>query len=342
MEQALGRLARDLAIDLGTANTLVYAQGRGIVLEEPSVVAVRITEAGTYGDVVAVGEEAKQMLGRTPGGIVALRPLKDGVISDFQVTEEMLRAFLRRATGSSMFKPRVIVCVPFGLAEVEKRAVHESARAAGAREVVLIPEPLAAALGAGLPVLEPTGSMIVDIGGGTTEIAVISLGGSVSAQSLPVAGDAMNKAAVDYVSEKLGLQIGERTAEALKLELGCASPLPQVLGTQVKGRDAQTGIPRQAPITSEDLRRALIQPVNAIIEGIRQVLEATPPELAGDVLQRGIVLCGGGALLRGLTQVLADSTGLPVMIADDPLRCVVNGAATALENPQILDRIRLP
>jgi rod shape-determining protein MreB len=282
MEKALGRLTRDLAIDLGTANTLVYAEGRGIVLEEPSVVAVRITEAGTYGDVVAVGEEAKQMLGRTPGGIVALRPLKDGVISDFQVTEEMLRAFLRRATGGSgMLKPRVVVCVPFGLAEVEKRAVHESARAAGAREVVLIPEPLAAALGAGLPVMEATGSMIVDIGGGTTEIAVISLGGPVSAQSLPVAGDAMNQAVVEHVANRLGLQIGERTAEALKLELGCASPLPEVLGTQVKGRDAQSGIPRQAPITSEDLRQALIEPVNSIIEAIRQVLEATPPELAG-------------------------------------------------------------
>ena len=342
MEAALGRLTRGLAIDLGTANTLVYVEGKGVVLDEPSVVAVRRTPAGTYGEVVAVGVEAQRMLGRTPADIVALRPLRDGVISDFQVTEEMLRAFIKRSiSGPGMVKPRVVVCIPFGLTEVEKRAVHESARAAGTREVVLLSEPMAAALGAGLPIMEPTGNLVVDIGGGTTEVAVISLGGLVASQSLRVAGDAMNEAVAAWVGESLGLQIGERTAEALKLEVGCAAKLVTPLETVVKGRDSQSGIPRQARITSEDLRVALDKPIRQIVETVRQVLERTPPELAGDVLENGMLLCGGGALLRGLPQRLRAETGLPVHLADDPLRCVVHGAGAAVEQPDLLARIRV-
>lgn len=343
MEAALGRLTRGLAIDLGTANTLVYVEGKGVVLDEPSVVAVRRTPTGGYGDVVAVGIEAQQMLGRTPADIVALRPLREGVIADFQVTEEMLRAFIRRSvSGPGMVKPRVVVCIPFGLTEVEKRAVHESARAAGTREVVLLSEPMAAALGAGLPIMEPTASLVVDIGGGTTEVAIISLGGLVASHSLRVAGDAMNEAVANWVATSLGLQIGERTAEALKLEVGCAAPLVQPLQTVVKGRDSQSGIPRQERITSEDIRGALEQPIRTIIETVRQVLERTPPELAGDVLENGMLLCGGGALLRGLPQRLRAETGLPVHLAEEPLRCVVHGAGAAVEQPELLSRIRIP
>lgn len=341
MEAALGRLTRGLAIDLGTANTLVYVEGKGVVLDEPSVVAVRRTPSGGYGDVVAVGVEAQRMLGRTPADIVALRPLREGVISDFQVTEEMLRAFIKRCTSGPV-KPRVVVCIPFGLTEVEKRAVHESARAAGTREVVLLSEPMAAALGAGLPIMEAQGSLVVDIGGGTTEVAVISLGGLVTSKSLRVAGDAMNEAIVAWVRDNLGLQIGERTAEALKLEVGCASKLSSPLQTMVKGRDNQSGIPREERLSSEDLRAALKRPVNAIVESIRQVLEATPPELSGDILETGLLLCGGGALLRGLPQRLRDETGLPVVLADEPLRCVVHGAGAAVEQPELLSRLRIP
>jgi len=341
VEQALGRLTRDLAIDLGTANTLVWAEGRGVVLDEPSVVAVTKTEGGAYGSVLAVGTEAREMLGRTPGSIVAMRPIREGSIDDFQVTEEMLRAFIRRAGGSGMVKPRVLVCVPFGLTEVEKRAVHESARAAGSREVVLIPEPMAAALGAELPVLEALGSMVVDVGGGTTEVAVISLGGAVAAQSLRVGGDAMNSAIAAWVEEHEGLQIGERAAEALKIEIGTAARLKEPLTSSVKGRDAQTGIPRQAQVSSEHLRAALQKPLTDIVEAIRTVLEGTSPELAGDVLEHGMVLAGGGSLLRGLDHYLREATGLPVRRAEDPSRCTVAGAGRALEDKAILERIRL-
>ena len=327
MEQALGRLTRDLAIDLGTANTLVWAEGRGVVLDEPSVVAVTTTDAGTYGDVLAVGTEAREMLGRTPSGIVAMRPIRNGSIDDFQVTEEMLRAFIRRAGGAGMVKPRVVVCVPLGLTEVEKRAVHESTRAAGSRDVVLIPEPMAAALGAGLPVLEAVGSLVIDVGGGTTEVAVISLGGPVAARSLRVGGDAMNAAIADWVAEHEGLQIGERTAEALKIEIATAARLKEPLVSSVKGRDAQTGIPRQTQVTSEHLRAALQEPLAEIVEAIRSVLESTSPELSGDVLEHGLVLAGGGAL--------------PVSRAEDPARCTVMGAGRALEDKAILERIRL-
>ena len=341
MEQALGRLTRDLAIDLGTANTLVWAEGRGVVLDEPSVVAVAKTDAGTYGEVLAVGAEAHEMLGRTPGSIVALRPIREGSIDDFQVTEEMLRAFIRRSGGAGMVKPRVLVCVPFGLTEVEKRAVHESARAAGSRDVVLIPEPMAAAIGAGLPILEPVGSLVVDVGGGTTEVAVISLGGAVAATSLRVGGDAMNAAIVDWIAEHEGLQIGERTAEALKMEIGTAARLKEPLVSTVKGRDAQSGIPRQGAVTSEHLRAALQKPLGAIVEAIREVLECTSPELSGDVLEHGLVLAGGGSLLRGLDHYLREATGLPVRRADDPARCTVQGAGRVLEDKALLERIRL-
>ncbi len=343
METALGRLTRGLAIDLGTASTLVYVEGRGVVLDEPSVVAVRRTPTGGYGEVVAVGAEAQSMLGRTPADIVALRPLREGVISDFQVTEEMLRAFIKRSSsGLKMVKPRVVVCVPFGLSEVEKRAVHESARAAGTRDVVLLSEPMAAAMGAGLPVMEPRGSLVVDIGGGTTEVAVISLGGLVTSKSLRVAGDAMNEAIVSWVHEHLGLQIGERTAEALKLEVGCATRQSTALETVVKGRDSQSGIPRQERLTSDDLLTALEGPVRTIVETIRQVLENTPPELCGDVLEAGMLLCGGGALLRGLPQRLRSETGLPINLAEEPRRCVVYGAGAAVEQPELLARVRIP
>ncbi|HJN75373.1 MAG TPA: rod shape-determining protein [Myxococcota bacterium] len=341
MEQALGRLTRDLAIDLGTANTLVWAEGRGVVLDEPSVVAVTTTDAGTYGDVLAVGTEAREMLGRTPSGIVAMRPIRNGSIDDFQVTEEMLRAFIRRAGGAGMVKPRVVVCVPLGLTEVEKRAVHESTRAAGSRDVVLIPEPMAAALGAGLPVLEAVGSLVIDVGGGTTEVAVISLGGPVAARSLRVGGDAMNAAIADWVAEHEGLQIGERTAEALKIEIATAARLKEPLVSSVKGRDAQTGIPRQTQVTSEHLRAALQEPLAEIVEAIRSVLESTSPELSGDVLEHGLVLAGGGALLRGFEHYLREATGLPVSRAEDPARCTVMGAGRALEDKAILERIRL-
>ena len=341
--QPFKRFSRDLAIDLGTANTLVWAEGKGIVLEEPSVVAVHRSESGAYGEVLAVGAEAKEMLGRTPGSIVAVRPLKDGVIADFHVTEEMLRAFIRRAIGRSpMVKPRVLVCIPFGLTEVEKRAVYESARSAGAREVQLISEPMAAALGAGLPVLEPSGNLVVDIGGGTSEIAVISLGGSVESLSLRLAGDHMNAAIAAMVEKTHGIAIGERTAEALKLDLGTALRVNPTPTAVVKGRDVNSGIPRQVHVTSEDLRLAMLPLLRQLVEGIRQVLEATPPELAGDILQKGMVLCGGGALLRGLDQFLADETGLPVVLSDDPLRSVVKGAGRALEDADLLERVVLP
>ncbi|MED5372341.1 MAG: rod shape-determining protein [Myxococcota bacterium] len=336
------RLSRDLAIDLGTANTLVWAEGKGIVLEEPSVVAVHRSESGAYGDVLAVGAEAKEMLGRTPGSIVAVRPLKDGVIADFHVTEEMLRAFIRRAIGRSpMVKPLVLVCIPFGLTEVEKRAVYESARSAGAREVQLISEPMAAALGAGMPVLEPVGNLVVDIGGGTSEIAVLSLGGAVQSKSLRVAGDHLNSAIATVVQNEHGIYIGERTAEALKLDVGTALPQRPPLVTVVKGRDRVSGIPRQVHVSSEEIRHAIQPLLRKLVEAIREVLESTPPELAGDILQRGMVLCGGGALLRGLDQYLADETGLPVVLADDPLRSVVKGAGRALEDASLSERVVL-
>ncbi|MDP2313075.1 MAG: rod shape-determining protein [Pseudomonadota bacterium] len=342
LEQALGFFNNDIAIDLGTANTLVYATGRGIVVDEPSVVAVIKGPGQTVGKVLAVGTEAKRMVGRTPGNIVALRPLKDGVIADFAITEAMLRYFIEAAVGRRTFvHPRMVVCIPFGITEVEKRAVQESARSAGAREVFLVPEPLAAALGAGLPVNEPIGSMIVDIGGGTTEVAVISLGGIATSQSLRVAGDQMDEAISMYVKRRYNCLIGERTAEEIKLAVGCASPLREIRTIHVKGRDLGTGVPRQFELSSDDAAEALQDCVAQIIEAVRATLEQTPPELAADIIDQGLVLAGGGAMLTNLDEVLRDATGLPVVVAEDPLRCVALGAGEILENPELLRRIAL-
>jgi rod shape-determining protein MreB len=342
IEQAFGFLNNDIAIDLGTANTLVYATGRGIVVDEPSVVAVQKGPGQSVGRVLAVGTEAKRMVGRTPGNIVAIRPLKDGVIADFEVTEAMLRYFIQAAVGKRTFvHPRMVVCIPFGITEVEKRAVQESARSAGAREVFLVPEPIAAALGAGLPITEPIGSMIIDIGGGTAEVAVISLGGIATSQSLRVAGDQMDEAIAGFIKRRYNCLIGERTAEEIKLAVGCASPLPELRSIHVKGRDIGSGIPRQFEFTSDDAAEALQDCVAQIIEAVRATLEQTPPELAADIVDQGIVLAGGGALLANLDDVLRDATGLPVLVAEDPLRCVALGAGEILENADLLRRIAL-
>ncbi len=342
LESALGFLSSDLAIDLGTANTLVYATGRGLVVDEPSVVAMSKGPSGILGKVLAVGAEAKRMVGRTPGNIVAVRPLKDGVIADFEVTEAMLRYFINQAMGRRSFThPRTVVCIPYRITEVEKRAVQESARSAGAREVLLIPEPMAAAIGAGLPVTEPIGSMIVDIGGGTTEVAVISLGGVATTQSLRIAGDAMDEAIVAYARRRFNCLIGERTAEEIKLSVGCAAPPRERMSMVVKGRDLSTGAPRQFEITGEDTAEALADAVAQIVEAVRSTLEKTPPELSADIIDQGVVLAGGGALLRGLDDVLRDATGLPVVVAEDPLRCVVMGAGECLEKPELLARVAM-
>ena len=342
IDQALGFLSHDLAIDLGTANTLVYATGRGIVVDEPSVVAVSKGPGSMMGKVLAVGAEAKRMVGRTPGNIVAIRPLKDGVIADFAVTEQMLRYFIEVALGKRTFlHPRMVVCIPFGITEGEKRAVQESARSAGAREVFLVPEPLAAAIGAGLPINDPVGSMIVDIGGGTTEVAVISLGGIATSQSLRVAGDQMDEAISAYIKRKFNCLVGERTAEEIKLAVGCAAPITPVRSIHVKGRDMTAGVPKQFEFTSDDAAEALQDSVAQIIETVRITLEHTQPELAADIIDHGLVLAGGGALLLALDEVLRDATGLPVVIAEDPLRCVALGAGATLENPELLKRVAL-
>jgi rod shape-determining protein MreB len=335
-----GMFSQDLAIDLGTANTLVYVKGKGIVLNEPSVVAVQ--KVGTGKNILAVGKEAKNMLGRTPGSIVAIRPLKDGVIADFEITEAMLRYFINKAHNRrTMVKPRVIICVPYGVTEVEKRAVKESAESAGAREAFLIEEPMAAAIGAGLPITEPTGSMIVDIGGGTTEVAVISLAGIVYSKSVRIAGDKMDEALVNYIRKKYNLLIGERTAESIKIAIGTAFPEAEVQTMHVKGRDLVAGIPKTIEITSEEVREAISEPVNIIVEAVRIALEQTPPELAADIVDKGIVLAGGGALIRNLDVLLREETGLPIMKAEDPLSAVVLGSGKALDQIDILSSVQL-
>ena len=337
---AFGFLHQDLAIDLGTANTLVYATGRGVVVDEPSVVATARQGTNAAGKVIAVGLEAKKMLGRTPGSIAAVRPLKDGVIADFNMTDVMLRYFIDVAMGRrAVTQPRVLVGIPFGITEVEKRAVQDCARAAGAREVFLVPEPLAAALGAGLPVMEPIGSMIVDIGGGTTEVAVTTLGGIAASHSLRIAGDAMDEAIATNIRRKFGCIVGERTAEDIKMQVGCAARLREVRSITVKGRDATSNAPRQFTYTSDDAADALSDCVAQITEAIRKTLEQTAPELASDILDQGIVLAGGGAMLTGLDEVLRDATGLPVVLALDPLRCVVRGAGAILEDAGKLQRM---
>jgi rod shape-determining protein MreB len=332
--------SNDLAIDLGTANTLVYLKGKGIVVSEPSVVAVQKDAMGQR-KVLAVGKEAKKMLGRTPGSIVAIRPMKDGVIADFDITEEMLRYFIQKVHNrKTLVRPRIVICVPSGITQVEKRAVKESAESAGAREVYLIEEPMAAAIGAGLPITEASGNMIVDIGGGTTEVAVISLAGIVYAKSVRVGGDKLDEALVQYMKRKYNLLIGERTAEQIKIEIGSAYPDGGEERTmEVKGRDLVSGIPKTMTINSTEIREALSETVNTIVEAVRIALERTPPELAADIVDKGIVLAGGGAMLRNLDLLLREETGLPVVIADDPLSCVVLGSGKVLDELDLLKRV---
>jgi rod shape-determining protein MreB len=333
-----GMFSNDLAIDLGTANTLIYIKGKGIILSEPSVVAIK---KGTN-QVLKVGREAKEMLGRTPGSIVAIRPLKDGVIADFDVTEQMIRAFiLKTHNRKALVRPRVIVGVPSGITQVEKRAIRDSADQAGAREVYLIEEPMAAAIGAGLPVQEPTGSMIVDIGGGTTEVAVISLSGIVYSQSVRIAGDEMDEAITQYLKRKYNLLIGERTSENIKIQIGSAYPFDEPRKMDVKGRDLVDGIPKTLAIIDSDIREALHDTVYAIVDAIRTALERTPPELAADIAEKGIVLAGGGALLHGLDTLIALETHLKVRVADDPLSCVVLGTGKVLDELDFLKTICL-
>lgn len=342
LDGILGVFSNDLAIDLGTANTLVYVKGKGIVLSEPSVVAIR-TDHRAKNRVVAVGFEAKQMLGRTPGHIVAIRPMRDGVIADFEVTEAMLRHFIHKVHNRRAFvRPRIIIAVPSGITQVEKRAVRESAESAGARDVFLIEEPMAAAIGAGLPITEPTCNMVVDIGGGTTEVAVISLAGIVYSRSLRVAGDKMDAAIIQYIKRKYNLLIGERTAEMIKTSIGNAYPDLQNLETiEVKGRDLASGIPKILTIDSEEVRVAISEQIEAILETIKIALEQTPPELAADIVDSGIVLTGGGALLKNLDKLLKEETGLPITITDDPLLTVALGSGRALDNIEILKQVMI-
>ncbi|MDY0189981.1 MAG: rod shape-determining protein [Desulfuromonas sp.] len=336
-----GMFSNDLAIDLGTANTLVYLKGKGVVVSEPSVVAVQ-KEANGSKKVLAVGIEAKKMLGRTPGSIVAIRPMKDGVIADFDITEEMLRYFIQKVHNrKALVRPRIVICVPSGITQVEKRAVKESAESAGAREVYLIEEPMAAAIGAGLPITEANGNMIVDIGGGTTEVAIISLAGIVYAQSVRVGGDKLDEAVTQYIKRKYNMLIGERTAEHIKIEIGSCFKLDEEITMDIKGRDLVSGIPRTLQINSQEIREALAETVNAIVEAVRVALERTPPELAADIVDRGIILAGGGALLNGLDKLLQQETGLPVVIADDPLSCVVLGSGAVLDELNLLRRVTI-
>ena len=341
LNSILGWFSNDLAIDLGTANTLVYVKGKGIVLSEPSVVAVR--KDGRGGNrVLAVGKEAKMMLGRTPGNIVAIRPMKDGVIADFEVAEAMLRHFIRKVHNRrSLVRPRIIICIPSGVTQVEKRAVRESAESAGAREVFLIEEPMAAAIGAGLPITEPTSNMVVDIGGGTTEVAVISLAGIVYSKSVRVGGDKMDSAILQHIKRKYNLLIGERTAELIKTTIGNAYPSDKVETMLIKGRDLVSGIPKTIEIDSNEVRESIQEQVDAILEVVKVALEQTPPELAADIVDNGIYLTGGGALLKGLDRLLREETGLPISVTDDPLSTVVLGSGKALDNLDILKEVMI-
>jgi rod shape-determining protein MreB len=341
LDRVFAMFSNDLAIDLGTANTLIYVKSRGIVACEPSVVAVQRDARGAK-KVLAVGKDAKEMLGKTPGNIVAIRPMRDGVIADFEVTEAMLRYFINRAQNRrTLVKPRIIVCVPFGITEVEKRAVKESAESAGAREVYLIEEPMAAAIGAGLPITEPTGNMIVDIGGGTTEVAVISLAGIVYSKSVRVGGDKMDEGIIQHLKRKYNLLIGERTAEKVKCTIGTAYPTEEVMTMEVKGRDLVAGLPKTLVVNSDEIRDSMQEPINAIVEAVRIALERTPPELSADIVDKGIVLAGGGALLKNLDVLLREETGLPVMIADDALSAVVLGSGKALDELNLLREVAL-
>jgi rod shape-determining protein MreB len=341
IDSLLGRFSNDLAIDLGTANTLIYVKGKGVVANEPSVVAVQKDENGVK-RVLAVGKEAKQMLGRTPGNIMAIRPLKDGVIADFEVTEAMLRYFIQKVHNRKLLlRPRIVIGIPSGITQVEKRAVRDSAHSAGAKEVYLIEEPMAAAIGAGLPITEASGNMIVDIGGGTTEVAVISLSGIVYSLSIRVGGDRMDDAIIQFIKRKYNLLIGERTAEVIKITIGNAYPENEIRSIEVKGRDLVTGIPKTVDISSEEAREALSEPINAIVEAVKVALERTPPELGADIVDKGIVLAGGGALLKGLDILLREATGLPIIIADDPLSAVVMGAGRVLDQIGLLKNVTI-
>ncbi|WP_347488076.1 rod shape-determining protein [Desulfoscipio sp. XC116] len=333
----LGIFSKDMGIDLGTANSLVYVKGKGIVLREPSVVAIQRDN----GHVLAVGEEAKQMIGRTPGNIIAIRPMKDGVIADFDVTQSMIKYFINKSLRGRTFliRPRVVVSVPSGVTAVEERAVREAALQAGAREAYLIEEPMAASIGAGLPVHEPTGNMIVDIGGGTTEVAVISLGGIVTSRSVRKAGDEMDESIIQHVKKTYNLMIGERTSEEIKIEIGTAYPIDTVETYEVRGRDLVSGLPKTIEITSEEIYKALSEPVSSILDAIKSTLELTPPELAADIMDRGIVMAGGGSLLRGLDRLVSEQTGMPVHLADDPLLAVAYGTGRVLENIHILRKV---
>ncbi|MFZ5874491.1 MAG: rod shape-determining protein [Bacillota bacterium] len=334
---AIAFLSRDMGIDLGTANTLVYVKGKGIVMREPSVVAIEKDS----GRILAVGEEAKQMIGRTPGNIVAIRPMKDGVIADFDTTESMIKYFINKALRGRTFlvRPRVVIGVPSGVTAVEERAVREAALAAGARECYLIEEPMAAAIGAGLPVHEPTGTMIVDVGGGTTEVAVISLGGIVTSRSIRVAGNEMDEAIIQHVKRNYNLMVGERTAEELKIKIGTAYPLEHEETEEVRGRDLVSGLPKTVTVTSAEIYRALSEPVSAILDAIRQTLEKTPPELASDIMDRGIMMAGGGALLQGLDRLVSEETRMPVHLAEEPLLAVAYGSGRVLENIDVLRKV---
>jgi rod shape-determining protein MreB len=341
LDPILGLFSNDLAIDLGTANTLVYMKGKGIIISEPSVVAVRKDGRGGS-KVLAVGREAKMMLGRTPGNIVAIRPMKDGVIADFETTEAMLRHFIRKAHNRrTLVRPRIIICVPSGITQVEKRAVKESAESAGAREVFLIEEPMAAAIGAGLPITEPISNMVVDIGGGTTEVAVISLAGIVYSKSVRVGGDKMDEAILQYIKRKYNLLIGITTAELIKTGIGSAYPSDQAETMDVKGRDLVTGIPKILTIDSDEVRQAISEQIETIVETVRIALEQTPPELAADIVDTGIVLTGGGALLKDLDVLLREETKLPITITEDPLSTVVLGSGMALDNISLLKEVTI-
>jgi rod shape-determining protein MreB len=329
-------MARDMAVDLGTANTVVYVRGRGIVLDEPSVVAVNVRD----GRPLAVGLEAKRMIGRTPAHIQAIRPLKDGVIADFEICEKMLRYFIQKVNASRWVKPRMVICVPSGVTGVEKRAVQEAAVFAGARkEPFIIEEPMAAAIGAGLPVHEPSGNMIVDIGGGTTEVAVISLGGIVASQSVRIGGDELDEAIINFIKKEYSLALGERTAEEVKITLGSAWPLMEELHAEIRGRDLITGLPKTIVTSTEEIREALDEPVSAVVDAVKVTLDKTPPELAADIMEKGIVLAGGGALLHGIDARLQHETGMPIVVAADPLHCVAIGGGQTLEEFDVLKNV---
>lgn len=331
-----GKMTKDMGIDLGTANTLVYIKGQGIVVREPSVVAIRDDSK----QVLAVGEEAKRMIGRTPGNIVAIRPMKDGVIADFDVTQSMLSYFIQKAAAKKgVVSPRIAICVPFGVTEVEKRAIEEAARQAGAKDAFLIEEPMAAAIGAGLRIEEPEGNMVVDIGGGTSEIAIISLGGIVTAKSIRLGGDELDEAIVSYVKKEYSLMIGERTAENVKITIGSAYKEGEEVEMEIRGRDLITGLPKTMQISSSEVRDALREPVNSIVDGIKSTLEKTPPELASDIMENGIMLTGGGALLKGLDKLVKEETGMPVKIAENPLDCVAIGTGKSVEDAEIFEKV---